>query len=50
MPLTASGKKALRNFIRQYGEVKGREYFYRTAKKYNKKEWFASKSAKKKHT
>jgi len=36
--------------IRQYGKKKGTQVFYATAKKKNKKSWFVSESAKKKHT
>jgi len=32
-PLTKAGKKTLQAFIEQYGEEKGKEYFYRSENK-----------------
>jgi len=47
MPLTKSGKRALRKFKEQYGEEEGKRYFYAYMNKYPErtKKWHKKRAA-----
>lgn len=44
IPLTKSGKRILKNYQRQYGKEKGKDFFYATIQKYPERtrEWHRS--------
>lgn len=52
MPLTKSGDKTLASFISEYGEEKGKEYFYRYMNKHPEMgvKFHATTAGKKKYT